>query len=334
MPLDPSNIIPAELIRLLNSTPMGQVIDDRTLHKDRERAGYAIGKERTLNLVHYMAWLLKERAVPTATRIEPEEKESRPWQSKWDDSFFVAAFLFAKSGLSDSSIAAMLDVSPQSFHKWRKDRPALQDAIDRGRSKESKLSAGDFLEAIKPMLTEDALKCLNEIQGPNENDSAFERFEQAMDDNSKRVRQQMFLYSYVVGEFNVAHACREAGLGRHTITRWMKTDPGFVELMGGIDKAKKDFYESALMHKVANGDTTAIIHVNKTYNRDRGYGERLEIDVRSTVEHRHVIPLQRLNLEFDVMATLLEATRRYQEENPDDKSEWVDSTLKQLNGGE
>lgn len=51
---------PVDMIRLLNSTPLGTVLSERRMHVHRSRAGYRIG-EKTLDLFRYAAWLASER---------------------------------------------------------------------------------------------------------------------------------------------------------------------------------------------------------------------------------------------------------------------------------
>lgn len=58
---DPRKLKPGELCRVLNSTPLGQVIDDRLLRKHRERAGTRIGYAKSIDLLRYAAWLTNER---------------------------------------------------------------------------------------------------------------------------------------------------------------------------------------------------------------------------------------------------------------------------------
>ncbi|MCP4248060.1 MAG: hypothetical protein GY778_13520 [bacterium] len=60
MPLDVRKLKPRELVRLLNSTPAGAVIDTRILRKHRDQAGYRIGDARTIDLPKYVAWLVAE----------------------------------------------------------------------------------------------------------------------------------------------------------------------------------------------------------------------------------------------------------------------------------
>ena len=69
MAIDPRRLRPSELCRLLNSTPLGEVINERQLHRHRTRAGTRIGDERHVDLLRYVAWLARERHKP---REEPD----------------------------------------------------------------------------------------------------------------------------------------------------------------------------------------------------------------------------------------------------------------------
>lgn len=55
--LDPRRLRPADLARLLNSTPLGAVIDERQVHRHRVQAGARVGDAKTVHLVRYAAWL-------------------------------------------------------------------------------------------------------------------------------------------------------------------------------------------------------------------------------------------------------------------------------------
>ncbi len=50
MPIDPRQLRPNELVRLLNSTPLGEVIGERQLLRHRSRAGFRIGDGRHVDL--------------------------------------------------------------------------------------------------------------------------------------------------------------------------------------------------------------------------------------------------------------------------------------------
>jgi hypothetical protein len=81
--IDPRKLKPTELVRLLNSTPLGEVISERQLHRHRARAGYRIGDGKHVDLLRYTAWLVwlrnnPERG-PAARRLRGDEgSRSRP----------------------------------------------------------------------------------------------------------------------------------------------------------------------------------------------------------------------------------------------------------------
>jgi len=59
--IDPRRLRAAELVRLLNSTPLGDVISERRFRQHRSRAGFRIGGDRHVDLFRYAAWLLQTR---------------------------------------------------------------------------------------------------------------------------------------------------------------------------------------------------------------------------------------------------------------------------------
>ncbi len=64
MAIDPRQLKPGELARLLNSTPLGEVINERQLHRHRTRAGFRVaadGDAGRVDLVRYVAWLVITR---------------------------------------------------------------------------------------------------------------------------------------------------------------------------------------------------------------------------------------------------------------------------------
>jgi hypothetical protein len=67
--INPQKLRPSELCRLLNSTPLGEVLNERQLHRHRTRAGMRIGDARHVDLFRYLAWLVELRHTP---RPEPQ----------------------------------------------------------------------------------------------------------------------------------------------------------------------------------------------------------------------------------------------------------------------
>ena len=75
MKTNPRTLRPSELCGLLNSTPLGEVIGERQLHRHRTRAGLRIGDGKHVDLLRYVAWLLQERQ---ARKTVPAEIEKPP----------------------------------------------------------------------------------------------------------------------------------------------------------------------------------------------------------------------------------------------------------------
>jgi len=65
--IDPRRLRPTQLARLLNSTPLGEVVSERQLHRHRTRAGFRIGDGQSVDLFRYVAWLIQVRKEPRPT---------------------------------------------------------------------------------------------------------------------------------------------------------------------------------------------------------------------------------------------------------------------------
>lgn len=63
MAIDPRKLGPTQLCRLLNSTPLGEVISERQLHRHRTRAGFRVGDNKSVDLYRYVGWLVSERHI-------------------------------------------------------------------------------------------------------------------------------------------------------------------------------------------------------------------------------------------------------------------------------
>lgn len=72
-----------------------------------------------------------------------------------------------------------------------------------------------------------------------------------------------------------------------------------------------DFYKEGLFNLVKKGDSAATIFANKTFNRERGYGEVTEKRITSTLEVKS-LPLEQLNLPVDILRTVLNAVKEYE----------------------
>ena len=74
-PINPQSLKPAELMRILNTAGRGTVLTETRLRRHRNRAGYAIGDDKTINLFRYAAWLTHEYFKPKAEPQDYAEKK-------------------------------------------------------------------------------------------------------------------------------------------------------------------------------------------------------------------------------------------------------------------
>ncbi len=108
MAIDPRQLRPGELCRLLNSTPLGEVISERQLHRHRTRAGYPIASQADPNrvdLFRYTAWL-------SATRHEGLQREAEAEDAAGYDAYRERKAREARAlSLSGRDIGPLPDVA-------------------------------------------------------------------------------------------------------------------------------------------------------------------------------------------------------------------------------
>jgi hypothetical protein len=78
MALNINEMKATELVRLLNSTPLGFVINDREIYRQRDRAGFRISADsehKTISLIKYLAWLVDVRHGPQPIRQNLDYEE-------------------------------------------------------------------------------------------------------------------------------------------------------------------------------------------------------------------------------------------------------------------
>ncbi|MBI1374503.1 MAG: hypothetical protein GC159_17435 [Phycisphaera sp.] len=80
-PLDTTRLTPSQLVRLLNSTPLGTVISSSKVYRQRDAAGMRIATPGTngkrIHLVRYVSWLVKHRPQAKTSTQSYEEKLRR-----------------------------------------------------------------------------------------------------------------------------------------------------------------------------------------------------------------------------------------------------------------
>ncbi len=82
MAIDTRQLSPTELVRMLNSTPLGVVTGISKLNRQMNTAGFRIGDGKRIHLVRYVAWLAREHDKPQPPRLTVEEARMRDLAAK------------------------------------------------------------------------------------------------------------------------------------------------------------------------------------------------------------------------------------------------------------
>lgn len=232
----------------------------------------------------------------------------------WDDAFYLESYLLAKAGATNTQIAAALNVNRETFDRWFKLRPALAAALERARGPETT----SFKDYVYNRLAPELKKFWDELN-PTDGEGADPRI--LLKDQGKRLRQQLFLFALVNSSFNASEACRRVGINPVTLHLWVNNDPEFKELYTEMHWHKGNFYEEHLVKGVARGDPGLVMFANRTYNRDRGYAERQELKIDTTVKHEHtVVRIADLeaHLSTDVLLALYDAVKAMEDKKSRD----------------
>lgn len=229
--------------------------------------------------------------------------------TKWRETHYVTAYILAKQGYTDAKISACLGVEPPLFSKWRKKRPALNEALNLARDADGKDCVKDFRDYVLGRLPDHLQDLWDEINLCDSVPYGTARLKQMLDNRGTRIRQHLFLYALVACDFDASEACKKVCIQKGTLNQWQAGDPEFAELLDEIHEAKKDFLEGRLLRLVKQGNAAAIIFANKTLNKDRGYGDSKTVRHEGGVEHTHThthrhVRIADLNLPPDALELL------------------------------
>jgi hypothetical protein len=141
-----------------------------------------------------------------------------------------------------------------------------------------------------------------------------ERVQAFLEAQDKVVQQYLFIHSLISCNFQKSKALRKIGLPYSALHRWMD-DAEFSIMVDFVHELRGDFFEDHLSQLISEGDGKAIIFANRTFNRKRGYGDRLDVNVDQKVSHHHTISLEEANISLDAKKKLLTQLRTKQVKN-------------------
>lgn len=82
----------------------------------------------------------------------------------------------------------------------------------------------------------------------------------------------------------VATSCKCANISRVQYYQWRKKDAEFAAKCDDIEELQKDMAEASILKQIKDGNTTMTIFYAKTKMRDRGYGEKQDVNLHTDEE--------------------------------------------------
>jgi hypothetical protein len=253
----------------------------------------------------------------------PLDKKTKV-NTDWKDSHLIDIYLLAKQGMSEQQICEVICVDfYNAWRTWKKEVPSIKEAIDRGRNDNKDIETGltdkgpaeddTIFDYVYGCLPEELRTLWDEIDAITELDhSKREISHKELKQYTKAYQQVLFIHALCTSRFDYTRAMKKVGLTLKKYQAWLKEDSGFADLVAEVQFHKKNFFENALLDQVQLGETSAIIFCNKTINKDRGYGDKLEVSqdvqVQSTANSQS-LDLSKLDLTAPMKRALLEAAK-------------------------
>lgn len=249
--------------------------------------------------------------APSKSR-KKNPKDTSPHRFKPFD--LVDIYRYARMGMSDQDICRSMEIGHNVLTEWKKRKPDVVKALELGRQaqKESESWVTFIYGRMRPELRE----LWDQIRGLTKSRSAGVEIETLLADRGEKIRQELYLHALVFCNYNPSKAMACVNVDKKTVTHWKESNPNFAELIEEMQWHKGNFFEEALHKLVQSGDRAAVLFGNRTINRDRGYGNKVEVSHGGQVDiHHDVMDLAELfpYLEQAVVDKLMTAMRQREE---------------------
>lgn len=236
---------------------------------------------------------------------------ARKVYTMWKPRFVVDIYRLRRQGHSDRSIASALSTSAPNFINWKKSKASVRYALRQAEKDKKELDSMSIQDYIGNRLSSNVKDVFKQITGWNQERYGYTKVVKMLKTKPKQFQQELFVYTLIVNNLNVSRALKKLGIDRRVFKGWLENDIKFVEMMSEVKEMIGDFYQEGLLNLVAKGDSSATQFANKTFNRERGYGEVTEKRITSTLEVKS-LPLEQLNLPVDILRTVLNAVKEYE----------------------
>lgn len=228
----------------------------------------------------------------------------------------------AIEGLTLTAAAARLDVTDQTLRNWFKSKKSARRAWDHGQAaRAGAVAEADdskaFARYVFRQLPPDMQVLWSLAVGDDEMAPIDYSVSAGIISNATDY-QRKYMYAHAMAStgWNKNLSMQVCGISFAELQRWQSTDEDFLNLMYQLEHFRKNYFEQQLQNLVARQDPASVMFVNKCINRDRGYGEQVNVKHTGTVTQDHtgtvtqninMVALGNLNLPVDILRQVMEA---------------------------
>ena len=220
----------------------------------------------------------------------------------------------AKAGSGNEEIAGTIGITRVTFNTWCSKKKIVRQAIKRGRAIFKSAKKGGtrtFFDYVHGKLPSHLDKIWNRLNQQDMATTGVGKMEALLSNEGRTARQSLFIHALVSSNFRVSSALARSGVSYQMLAKWKEEDPDFPKLVEFLNTLRGNFFEDALCDAVIEGSTAAIIFANRTFNRERGYNDKL-VDINKTVHqlNEHVVRVADLGLSVEEKRSLLSEVRK------------------------
>ena len=236
--------------------------------------------------------------------------------TKYSNDLVFRIYELAKNGYSKKKIANACGITRHTLKIWFEKHEVCKKAYLKG----AKLFASEgnqtttFTNYVSEHLPKKIQKKWDKIMVLGNRPRGPERVQAFLEAQDKVVQQYLFIHSLISCNFQKTKALKKIGLTYNKLHSWMQ-DVEFSTMVDFVHELRGDFFEDHLSQLVSEGDAKALIFVNRTFNRKRGYGDRLDVNVDGHVNYHHTISIDDTEMKLEDKKKLLNQIRTKQIES-------------------
>jgi hypothetical protein len=246
--------------------------------------------------------------------IQPPGSGRGSASSRWKDIYLVLIYRYARAGLTNEQIAGALKITAATIYNWMKKKTVIREVLKLARQEvpEEESYSRFFYDRLPPAMQD----LWEQVLNVERTGGGMAALNDILADHGVRARQVLFLHALMVTHFSPTKAMAMVGIDHRQLNTW-KMDPDFADEFDKVQHIKGDYFEGKLVQLVEAQDRGAILFANRTFNRQRGYGQTADVNVHHTGDigvNMTALDLSDLDLSLPCRLEIANAIRKREEQ--------------------